>query len=415
MTSEILIMNKRAVALAADSAVTMGDPNHRHKIFTSSDKIFKLTKNNPIGIMIYNKNEFMGIPLEVAIKNYYDKCDKVFPTLHECAEDFLHYLRDFKVSEEMEDLSLLMMIHSITKRIIDSIHDEDAKLDYVSIIRRKLDGLEETEYFVEDPEDHISIIKQEHRDLFQRCYDSLFDAEEPIDPEVKELLMQYIPRALIEKDGRFGFSKTGLVITGYGSDDFFPRVTEVELDGRVCGSLRIWKCRADAVGDIKITRDDEGIQSIKGIEASLKAYAQQDMVHVFLDGISDGMERSVNSFIVTILKDVIDMIFQKIGEEEHSDLRSELVQIVDETVRQQIREVLVKMKKDNSRPMVKTISIMDKQELAVMAKTMVSLTAFKRKVSPEPETVGGPIDVAIITKSDGFVWVEKKEVIGKNL
>ena len=43
-----------------------------------------------------------------------------------------------------------------------------------------------------------------------------------------------------------------------------------------------------------------------------------------------------------------------------------------------------------------------------MAETFVNLASFKRKVTMEPETVGGPIDVAIISKGDGFVWIKRK-------
>ncbi len=39
---------------------------------------------------------------------------------------------------------------------------------------------------------------------------------------------------------------------------------------------------------------------------------------------------------------------------------------------------------------------------------MVSLTSFKRRVSLDLETVGGSIDVAVISKGDGFVWVQAK-------
>ena len=71
MTSEILIMNPQAVALAADSAVTLvqerirGDLRERkHKIFTSANKIFTLSKYHPVGIMIYNNATCMGTPWE---------------------------------------------------------------------------------------------------------------------------------------------------------------------------------------------------------------------------------------------------------------------------------------------------------------------------------------------------------------
>lgn len=38
----------------------------------------------------------------------------------------------------------------------------------------------------------------------------------------------------------------------------------------------------------------------------------------------------------------------------------------------------------------------------------MSLTSFKRRVTQDPETVGGPIDVAVISKGDGFVWINRK-------
>jgi hypothetical protein len=43
-----------------------------------------------------------------------------------------------------------------------------------------------------------------------------------------------------------------------------------------------------------------------------------------------------------------------------------------------------------------------------MAESLVSLTSFKRRVTQDPETVGGPIDVAVISKGDGFVWINRK-------
>ncbi len=50
MTAEIAIMNKEAVALAADSAATVavGDEEGR-QIFTSVNKLFALSKYHPVG------------------------------------------------------------------------------------------------------------------------------------------------------------------------------------------------------------------------------------------------------------------------------------------------------------------------------------------------------------------------------
>lgn len=59
-------MNKQGIALAADSAVTVrteiGPDSHGSKIYVSANKIFALSKRQPVAIMIYNGAQIMGIP-----------------------------------------------------------------------------------------------------------------------------------------------------------------------------------------------------------------------------------------------------------------------------------------------------------------------------------------------------------------
>lgn len=43
-----------------------------------------------------------------------------------------------------------------------------------------------------------------------------------------------------------------------------------------------------------------------------------------------------------------------------------------------------------------------------MAEAVVNLTSIKKRVSRGMETVGGPIDVAVISQSEGFVWIKRK-------
>jgi len=69
MTAVVAILNKSAVALAADSAVTVTGANGR-KIYNTANKIFTLSKHHPIGIMIYNSASFMNVPWETIIKIY---------------------------------------------------------------------------------------------------------------------------------------------------------------------------------------------------------------------------------------------------------------------------------------------------------------------------------------------------------
>ena len=94
MTAEIAIMNKQAIALAADSAVTLSEEGGGQKIFPSANKIFMLSKYQPVGVMIYGNTDFMGVPWETIIKIYRSKLARTkFDTLKEYATDFIDFLR----------------------------------------------------------------------------------------------------------------------------------------------------------------------------------------------------------------------------------------------------------------------------------------------------------------------------------
>ena len=112
MTAEITVMNKSAVALAADSAVTLGPPGNG-KIYDTVNKVFSLSKFHPVGIMIYGNAEFMRIPWETIIKIYRDELgEQSFATVKEYSDDFLNWiLKDKFCSEEQqkENVSLILI------------------------------------------------------------------------------------------------------------------------------------------------------------------------------------------------------------------------------------------------------------------------------------------------------------------
>lgn len=58
MTAEIAILNNTAVALAADSAVTIGDASNR-KVYNSINKLFGLSRYQPIGIMVFGHADIL--------------------------------------------------------------------------------------------------------------------------------------------------------------------------------------------------------------------------------------------------------------------------------------------------------------------------------------------------------------------
>lgn len=68
-----------------------------------------------------------------------------------------------------------------------------------------------------------------------------------------------------------------------------------------------------------------------------------------------------------------------------------------------------------SRPVTRMVSVLPKEELGHLAESLVALTSLKRRVSIEMETVGGPIDVALISRGDGFIWLKRKHYFSPEL
>lgn len=70
---------------------------------------------------------------------------------------------------------------------------------------------------------------------------------------------------------------------------------------------------------------------------------------------------------------------------------------------------------DNANEIIAAVVNLSVPDLALMAKNLVEMTSFKRRVSLDLETVGGPIDVAVISKGDGFIWIERKHYFKREL
>ena len=105
MTAEIALLNRSAVAFAADSAVTISD-GRKVKIYNSAEKIFEFSRKEPVGLMLYNNMEFLGVPLDVLIRSYRTKHDKSYDTCESAAKDFISHLSNYDRKDEDEDTYL---------------------------------------------------------------------------------------------------------------------------------------------------------------------------------------------------------------------------------------------------------------------------------------------------------------------
>ena len=115
MTAIVAVLNKHAVAIAADSAVTMGDT---HKVVNSANKIFTLSKYHPVAVMTYSSAAFMGVPWDIIIKEYRKELGKdSFDKLKDYVKDFITFLHKhhFFCDEQTQRDYLMLQLDSFVK------------------------------------------------------------------------------------------------------------------------------------------------------------------------------------------------------------------------------------------------------------------------------------------------------------
>ncbi|MEA1868844.1 MAG: hypothetical protein U9N09_01615, partial [Euryarchaeota archaeon] len=235
MTAEIAIMNKEAIAIAADSAVTLREG----KIFTSANKIFSLSKYHPVGVMIYGNANFMGIPWETMIKTYRgDLYTEKFDTLKEYADDFINFLsREKRLIPESEQekyfednvYSYFSLIrYEIVQRVNETISERDVVTDgeinkiTSEIIENNHDKWEGVESPPTIPENHTKDLINKYGNVINKAKKDVFE---------NLLLTDHLSRRLTEIavnlfvkfiEGVDPPNMSGVVIAGFGEKDIFP-------------------------------------------------------------------------------------------------------------------------------------------------------------------------------------------------
>lgn len=230
MTAEIAIMNKLAVALATDSAVTIAAGGQEQKIFDSADKLFDLSYRNPLGIMIYNGMQFMQAPLPMIIAEYRSQCLE-FDTVQSAAEDFLSYLREWGStgSEQVSRGAIEALIFPILSGLQERISQKQRELfeasdgsdlmarfhaipgEIIHLVEGWFNRIEDGEFVGGSPE-----IGAEQREIIRSIIATVW----PGDPSLLDQLVN-LGCLAIRKDVTSP-GHTGIVIAGFGTKDKFP-------------------------------------------------------------------------------------------------------------------------------------------------------------------------------------------------
>lgn len=410
MTAEIAIMNKMAVALAADSAVTIGQEEEQ-KTYNTVNKLFALSKYHPVGIMLYGRADFMGVPWEAIIKIYRSNLgERKFDTLQEYADDFIAFLDNgnplFPESEQEDylystTLSYFGVIEKAIKGMFQKIIKEEGEITYLEIeritaeaIKKHYDMWKKTEILPYLPKNHIEDILSKYGDIIDRVMKKVFKGLPLSNVSLNQL--KKISASLFSKD-RFPSNISGIVIAGFGEQDIFPSLKSFTVEAVVNNRLKY--------------KEGPLLEIDFATPGRIAAFAQNEMGKTFMEGVDPSYRDSMEAYLSKVFDKYPEIIIEsmsKIDDGEKQALKKKLKETSNSIFDDYKKEMEAYSESRHVNPIMNVVAALPRDELAAMAESLVNLTSFKRKVTMEAETVGGPIDVAVISKGDGFIWIKRK-------
>jgi hypothetical protein len=409
MTAEVAILNKSAVALAADSKVSVG-ASRTEKTYDTQNKIFTLSKVHPVGILIYNNADFMGYPWETIIKLYRStkkRADRA--TIKDWASDFQTFLRSFGA---ISSIDIRENVRGVLDSLFDALESEalafaasknfdvpskDYDLILLHLLREKLAAINRNGKLLSTAQTK-NVLAKHRGDILDAASNVLSSTNNKL---LNKLCTEFGLKALL--GNTFSPLSTGIVIAGFGRDEIFPSLATFETDGYIGNQVKVSRLDVKSVS--------------KSMRSLIRPFAQNDIVHRFMEGIDPYYSYYVDGLMQTLFVEGCLKVFERWAPTAKKTDKAR--NAIRQLALKQIREIDNKAN-DYRRdkfwlPTTQMVSLLPKDELAHLAESLVELTALHRKVSRELETVGGPIDVAVISKSDGFVWVRRKHYFSMDL
>ena len=416
MTAIVGVLNRRGLAFAADSAATHHSDSGL-KISNNANKIFSLSKYHPVGIAVYNNLDFMGVPWDSIIKQFRNtQKEKKYDRLDGYVKPFFSFVKsycsDLIKQEESGVLNHIVQsyfneVYGIVKKEVGTdLHDTNANQFLVKM----------AEMF----DDFYSKFKSNRAEDFENYKQSDFEKQSKviIDSVLAPVLsMSNCPADLGKKfsDSLYALIchnshiyldhlYSDLVFFGYGDKDLFPSLLQYRVTCAVCNRT-------------KYTRDYEySICSAPG-DALIIPFAQTDVSNTVVRAVEDKLRQkfydNYRSTLEGIRDEVISQLSAANAPETFLDVFRNLN--IDKYAVEYKKGMDEYIDKSYIRPLMETVAFLDKEDLADMAESLVRMTCLKRHITSDAETVGGAVDVAIVTKGDGFIWKKRKHYFDPEL
>lgn len=410
MTAIVGIINRQGVAFAADSAATHTVSSTR-KITNHANKIFELSKVHPIGVALCGSLAFEGIEWEDIIKMYRKSIgDKALDTVDDYARDFWSYVRTTILTRFTEDQKadskfvVQRFLSEAFGTFVEKLKNEgkeiekasdkeviDAVLAFAQMIDKQYEGTEKAADFMDySYEDYMRYASAQFDEVLKDLKDK---------KDCPEDFVKQFSRALykvVVSETHVYLTKSQLIFWGYGENELFP-------------SYHAYSVSLAIDGRLKLTCDTSyKVSETKG--SCVAPFAQTDVANTMVRGVDDTLRQQ----FYTQYKDSVSLIKEELLKGlEAAGAPDELMKVVSGIDMDNYQALYQKSMNEYIdtnyvNKLLDMVGSLGKEDLGDMAENLVRMTCLKRHITTDEETVGGPVDVAVITKGDGFVWLKRK-------
>ena len=410
MTALVGVLNKRGVAIAADSAMTVL-ANGSSKIYNNEQKIFPLSDKNPIGVMICNNLNFLTTPWALIFELYKaERGNQTFPNLTSYVEDFIKYLESLKRLQTPEVKNAFYQnefeqltdgVSSIFEKNYDEVTERNPEISNEEVSRVCYDKtFKELKELIYDSEINQRLKDFSVQDFYHEViepnkeYFSLKRKEFPrMTDEEWHILLDCFHRDIINNSFS-GTQQSELIFVGFGSDDIFPASQRIYILGMAGNQIKY---------------NIEEISEISHISsAEIRPFAQTDVMLTLMKGVSPQSDQEYRDATLELEGNIIQEITNLLKKEKVS---ASVIKKVKDLTYEKIHERYIDridtfVNENFINGVVTALDFFNLEEMAKMAENLIAVTNLQRHISSSEESVGGPIEVAIITKTDGFKWIK---------
>lgn len=403
MTSEVLMLNKDAVVIAADSAVTTGrDPHPRYS--KAANKIFDLSIHGNVAVTIFASAEIDRVPWELALKQFraHDSANPQHSRLEDYAPALVKFLENHS--------SLFPLAHReglLERRFFQAagfvLNEISAAFpDFADLSKTPGDrtaawqqgtasvGTELHSRVFQTPltaTDHQAILSQAHKfqpELLKQVSASPeYSYADPVD--LSNLAIETLVKRPMDVLGY-----TGLVFAGYGADEIFPSFVHIEIYGHIDGTL-MWK----EVNRYTITHDNDAL---------IQPFAQSAMI----DRFTDGFDSTLSSILYRSGLTAFNVLVSDLSTAGFSVPPAVSAPLIYKRHQEFMSDWKKKNWEANFHPLRRVLNSLSVPEMGHLAESLLVLEELHERVTSPSESVGGPIDVVVVTKAEGLVWLKRK-------